>query len=179
MNLLSRPAGSPQEAGTIVNHERDEALDALREIHARRSQILATTRPAQLPRSYRITTALAFTAVGISTDLTVPLRPIVQLAALLCLLAAVATLTGGAPARPNRTEVRTSPQAATGVVVLAVGALAGAGAVRAGLPLARITRWIGRRDDLVYVGTAGPSTLHPAGTSCMNPPSCSRTDSTS
>jgi hypothetical protein len=132
-----------------VNHERDEALDALREVHARRSQILAAARPAQLPRSYLITTALAFTAVGISTDLTVPLRPIVQLAALLCLLAAAATLTRSAPARPHRTEVRTSPQAVTGVVVLAVGALAGAGAVRAGLPwpgslggLAAATAWL-------------------------------------
>ncbi|TWH18060.1 hypothetical protein L618_001600001040 [Rhodococcus rhodochrous J45] len=117
-----------------MNHDRDEALDALREIHARRTQILGAARPAQLPRPYLITTAMAFTAVGISTDLTVPLRPIVQLAALLCLVAAAATLTRGAPARPHRTEVRTFPQIATGALVLAVGAFAGAVAFRAGIP---------------------------------------------
>ncbi|WP_447819256.1 hypothetical protein [Rhodococcus sp. C26F] len=117
-----------------MNHERDEALDALREIHARRTQILDAARPAQLPRPYLLTTAMAFTAVGISTDLTVPLRPIVQLAALLCLLVAATTLTRGAPARPHRTEMRTFPQVTTGVVVLAVGALAGTVAFRAGIP---------------------------------------------
>ena len=131
-----------------MNQERDEALDALREIHARRTQILGAARPTQLPRPYLITTAIAFTAVGISTDLTVPLRPIVQLAALLCLVAAAATLTRGAPARPHRTEMRTSPQVATGVVVLAAGALAGTVAFLAGIPwpgsiggLAAATAW--------------------------------------
>ena len=117
-----------------MNQERDEALDALREIRARRTQILDAARPAQLPRQYLAITAIAFITVGVSTDLTVPLRPIVQLAALICLLAAAATLTRGAPARPHRTEVRTSPQVATGVVVLAVGALAGTVAFLAGIP---------------------------------------------
>jgi hypothetical protein len=118
-----------------MDHRQEQAARSLSEIETRREQLIAATRPERLPGWYLLATGLAFFAVGVSTDLPVPLRPIVQLAALLCLIVYTARLTREAPAKLHRSTVRWLPHVAAAAVVMALGFAAGALAVWANLPL--------------------------------------------
>lgn len=118
-----------------MDHGQEQAARSLSEIETRREQLIAAARPERLPGWHVLATGLVFFAVGVSTDLPVPLRPIVQFAALLCLVVCTARLTREAPAKLHRSTVRWLPHVAAAGAVVACGFGAGALAVWADLPL--------------------------------------------
>ncbi len=118
-----------------MDDRQELAARSLSEIQTRRRQLIAAARPERLPGWHLLATGLALFAVGVSTDLPVPLRPIVQLAALLCLIVYTARLTRGAPAKLHRSAVRWLPHVTAAVVVVTLGFAAEALAGCADVPL--------------------------------------------